>query len=82
MTNQNINQNRANPTGPGVMIGRCSLDSQHEGPCRQTVNVGCSSSRCTNDSSFRYKNDEQIDHSHQRPQRRKWTREDNKVDLF
>ena len=36
----------------------------------------------TNDSSFSYTNDEQTDHSHQWPQRRKWIREDNKLALY
>ena len=30
MTNRNINQHGEQTTGLGVMIGRCSLDSQHE----------------------------------------------------
>ena len=32
MTNRNINQHGAQKTGWGVMIGRCSLDSQHRRP--------------------------------------------------
>ena len=46
------------------------------------ANVGCPSSRYTNDSFFWYTNDEQIDHSHQRPQSRTWTREDNKLAFY
>ena len=66
-----INQHGAQKTGLGVMIGRCSSDNKHGGGTTQhPANVGCSSSR--------YTNDEQIAHSHQRPQRRKWTREDLK----
>ena len=82
MTNRSIIQHGTQTTGFGVMIGRCSLDSQHGGYNRRPANVGCSFSRYTNDSSFRYTNDEQIDQSHQRPQRRKWSREDNKVTLY
>ena len=44
--------------------------------------VGFSSFRHTNDSSFRYTNDEQNNYSNQRPHRRKWTREDNKLALY
>ena len=42
----------------------------------------CSLSRNTNNSSFRCTTDEQIDHSHQTPQLRKSTREDNKLALY
>ena len=60
MTNRIINQHGAKTIGLGVVVGRFSLDCQHE-------NVGFSSSRCSNDSSFRYTKDEQIDISNQRP---------------
>ena len=56
------------------MISRGSLDSQY-------ANVDCSSLWYTNDSSFSYTN-EQIDQSYQRPQRRKWSREVNKLALY
>ena len=82
MTNQNINQHGVQTTGLGVMIGRCSLDSQHEGPGQHPMNVCCSSLSYTNDSSFRYTNDEQIDHSYRRPQRWKWTEEVKKLALY
>ena len=66
----------------GVIIGRCSLHSQHGKSTRHPANVGCSFSRNTNNSSFRHTSDEQIDHSHQKSLRRKWTREDNKLALY
>ena len=49
---------------------------------RCPAKVGCSFSRYTNNSSFRYTNDEQIDHSLQRQQYINWTREDNKLALY
>ena len=82
MTNRNLNQHGAQMTGMCVMIGRCSLDSQHRALVRSPANVCCSFSRYANNSSFRYTNDEQINHSHQRTQRRKWTNEDNKLALY
>ena len=81
MTNGNLNQYGDQTTGLGVMIGRYSLDSQHGGPDGHPVNVGCSFSWYTNNSSFLYINNEQIDHSHQRLLRRKWTEDDNKLSL-
>ena len=81
MMNRKLNQHEAQTTGLGVMIGWCILVSQHVGSNRQLANVSCSSFRYTNDSFFRCTNDEQIDHLNQRPQRRKWTREDNKLAL-
>ena len=78
-----INQHGAQTTGLGVIISRCSLDTQHGGTAQHPANVGCSSSRYTKDSSFRSTNNEQVAHSQQRPQRRTWTREDfKKLTLF
>ena len=82
MINRNIKQYGTQTTGLGVMISRCSFDSQHGVLYQHPTNVGCSSSRYTNNSFFRYTNDEQIDHSHQRPRHRKWTGEDNKLALY
>ena len=82
MTNRNLNQYGAQTTGLGVKIARCSLDSQHGRLDRHPANVGSSFSRYTNNFSFRYTNDKQIDHSHQRPLRIKWTWEDNKLALY
>ena len=77
ITKRSIIQNEAQTISLGVMIGRCTLDSQHGRFDRHPATVGWSSFRYTNDSSFRYTNDEQISRSHQRPQRKKWSREDN-----
>ena len=56
--------------------------SQHLGPVQHPADVGCSASLYTNDSSFRYTNNKQIAHAHQRPKGRKLTREDNKQALY
>ena len=77
MTNQNLYQHGAQTTSLGVMIG-----SQHRRPDQPPANVGCPFSKYTNNSSFRYTNDEQIHHSHQIPRHRKLTREDNKLALY
>ncbi len=42
MLNQNMTQRGTQATGLGVMIGRCSLDSQHGRYDRHPANVGCS----------------------------------------
>ena len=82
MKNDKLKQINMGPRQQVWVIGRCSLDSQHGGPNRHLANVGCSSSRHTNNSSFRYTNNEQIDHSHQIPLRRIWTRENKKLALY
>ena len=74
MTNRNIIQHGTQTTGLGVMIVRCSLERQYGRSNGHYANVGC--------SSLRYTNDEQINHSNQRPQRRKWTRKNNKTALY
>ena len=81
MTNRNLDQHRAQTTGLGDMIGRCSFDSQHGDP-KHPANVGCPFSRYKNNSFFRYTNNEQNDRSHQTPQFRKCTTEDNKLALY
>ena len=70
MSNRNITQRGTQTTGVGIMIGRCSPDSQHEGNACRPANVGS--------SSFRYTNDDLTNHTNQRHQHRKWTWEDNK----
>ena len=55
----------------GVMIGRCSLDSQHGRLDRHHVNVGC--------SLFRYTNNDSTNPTNQRPKQKTWTREDNQL---
>ena len=69
MTNHNIAKRGTQATGLGVMIGRCSLDSQHGRSDRHPADVGC--------SLFRYMNDDVRNHNDQRPNRKTWTREDN-----
>ena len=69
MLNQNMTQRGTQATGLGVMIGRCSPDSQHGRPDRHPANVGC--------SCCRYTNDDLRNHSNQRRKRKTWTREGN-----
>ena len=71
MSNYNITQRGT--TGLGVMIGRCSPDSQQGRPDRHPANVGC--------SFFKYMNDDVINHNHQRPKRKMWTSDDNQLAL-
>ena len=73
MSNLNITKRGTQATGLGVMIGRCSLDSQHGGPGRHPTNVGS--------SLFRYLNNNIGNHNDQRPKRKAWTREDNQLPL-
>ena len=73
MSNHNIIQRGTQATGLGVMIGRCSLDSQHGRLDRHPTNVGC--------SFFRYINDDVTNHNEQRPKRKTWTREENQLAL-
>ena len=68
---QNMTQCGTKATGLGVMIGKCSLDSQH---WRTTpANVGC--------SFFRYTNDDLRNHNNQRRKRKRWSMEDNQFAL-
>ena len=48
MSNSNITQRGTQDSDLGVMIGRCSLDCQHERPDRHPANAGCSLLRYTN----------------------------------
>ena len=73
MSNHNIKKRVTQATGLGVMIGRCSPDSQYGRADRHPTNVGC--------SSFKYKNDNETNHDDQRPTRKTWTWEDNHLAL-
>ena len=73
MSNHNITQRGTQATGLGVMISRCSPDSQHGRSDRHPTNVGC--------SSFRHINDDVTNHNEQRPKRWTWTREENQLAL-
>ena len=72
MTNHNITQRGTQDTGSGVMIGMCSLDSQHGRHDRHPANVGCS-------SFFRLTNNGESNQNDQGPKRKTWTREDNQL---
>ena len=67
---KNRNQHGTRITVLGVIIGRCSLNSQHAESVRLPANVGC--------SYFRYTNKNQSNNVSERHQKRKWRREDNK----
>ena len=74
MSNHNITQRGTQATCLGVMIGRCSPNSQHGGgPDRHPTNVGC--------SFFRYIKDDVTNHNEQTPKCRTWTREENLLAL-
>ena len=74
MLNQNLTQGRTQATGLGVMISRCSPDSQHWRPTdRHPVSAGC--------FFFRYTNDDLRNYNNQRRKHKTWTREDNKLVL-
>ena len=73
MSIHNITQRGTQAIGLGVMIGRCSPDSQHGRPDRHPTNVGC--------SFFSYINDDVRNHNDQRPKCKTWTREDNQLAL-
>ena len=73
MLNQNMAQSGTQVTGLGVMIGRCSPDSQHGRLGRHTANASC--------SFFRYTNDDLKNHINQRRKHKIWTREDNQLAL-
>ena len=61
-------------TSLGVMIGRCSPNSQHWRPDRHPAKVGCSLFRCTNDDLKNQTN--------QRRKHKTWTREDSQLVLY
>ena len=71
MSNHNITQRGTQAIGLGVMIGRCSPDSQHGKSGYHPTNVGC--------SFFRYINDDITNNNEQRTKRRTWTREENQL---
>ena len=73
MSNHNITQLWTQAAGLGVMIGRCSPDSQHRRNGRHPTKVGC--------SFFKYINDDVRNHNDQRLKRKTWTREDNQLAL-
>ena len=73
MSNSNITHCGTQDSDLGVMIGRCSLDSQHGRPNRHPANVGC--------SLVRYRNSDLRSHTNRRPKRKAWTREDNQLAL-
>ena len=73
MSNSYFTQRGAQDSDLGVMIGRCSLDSQHGRPNRHPANVGC--------SLFRYTYSDLKNRTSQRPKRKTWTREDNQLAL-
>ena len=60
-------------TGWGVMMGRCSPDSQHGRISCPPANVGC--------SFFRYMNDNSRKYTNRRRKHKTWTREDNQLAL-
>ena len=73
MSNSYFTQRGAQDSDLGVMIGRCSLDSQHGRPDRHPANVGC--------SLFRYTNSDLKNRTNQRPRRKTWTWEENQLAL-
>ena len=73
MSNSYFTQRGTQDSDLGVMISRCSLDSQHRRPDRHPANVGC--------SIFRYTNNDSTNPTNQRPKRKTWTREDNQLAL-
>ena len=71
--NPNFTQCGSEDSILGVMVGRCSLGSQHGRPNRHPANVGC--------SFLRYANRDLKNHTNQRPKRKTWTREENQLTL-
>ena len=74
MSNINSTKSGTQATCLGVMIRRCSLDSQHGRPDCHPANVVC--------SLFRYFNDDISNHNDQRPKHKTWTWEDNQLALY
>ena len=73
MLNQSMTQSGTQATGLGVMIGRCSPNSQHGRPSHHPANIGY--------SLFRHTNDDLKNHTNQRRKRKTWTREENQLAL-
>ena len=67
MSNSYFTQRGAQDSALGVMIGRCSLDSQHGRSDCHPANVGC--------SLFRYTNSDLMNPNNQRPKRKTWKTE-------
>ena len=67
MSYLNITKRETQAARLGVMIARCSPDSQHGRPDRHPANVGC--------SLFMYMNDDISNDNDLRPERKTWTRE-------
>ena len=72
MLKQNMTQHGTQATSFGVMVCRCSPDSQHGRPSSHPVSVG---------SSFRNRNGNLRNYSNHRRKRKTWTREDNQLPL-
>ena len=66
-----MTQRETQETGLGVMISRCSADSQQERPGRHPANFGC--------SFFRYATEELRNHTNQRGKCKTSIREDNRL---
>ena len=73
MSNSNFTQHGTQDSDLGVMISRCSLDSQHGRPDRHPANVDC--------SLFRYTNSDLKNHTNQKPKRKTWIRKDSQLAL-
>ena len=73
MSNSYFTQRGAQDSLLDVLIGRCSLDSQHGRPECHPANVGC--------SLFRYTNRDLMNPTNQRFKRKTWTREHKQLAL-
>ena len=73
MLNENMTQGGTQATGLGVIIGRCSSDSQYGRADRHPANVGC--------SFFKYMNDDLRNNNNQRRKRKTWTRNNSQLAL-
>ena len=73
MSNHNITKRGTQVTGLGVMIAKCSIDSQHGGSDRHPADVGSYLSR--------YMNDDIWNHNYQTPKFKTWARENNQLAL-
>ena len=71
ISKQNMTKHGTQATGLGIVIGKCSPDSQYERPDYHPAKVGC--------SFFRYTNNELRNHSNQRRKHKTRTREDNQL---
>ena len=71
MLNQNTKQTGTRITGLGIMIGKCSTDSQHGRLDRYPANVGC--------SFFKYTDDDLTNPTNKRRKSKAWTRKENQL---